>query len=516
MSSVGEGSCGVARRHVHDRSAAGSGRTRTSAPFARTVRFGFWLLLCLAGALMLTSEGVPRAPPNGPTDDRVGGARPAPLALVLRIDGPVGPAVTNYLDKAIRYAEERGAEVIVIEVNTPGGLVQSMRDIIDRIIHSPVPVATYVSPPGSRAMSAGTFILYASHIAAMAPTTTMGAATPVALGMGRHGGDPRILPRAPDEEDEQDPVPDDLTAAEAKAIEDAVAYIRSLARLRGRNAEWAERAVREAATVTNEEAVDLNVVDLQAADVTELLEAIDGWTVTVRDRSVELATSGAGIEHRPPNWVDELLGVVTNPNIALILMLLGVYGLIFELANPGAVVPGVLGGISLLVALYALNVLPISYAGLALLLLGIALMVAEAFVPSFGILGVGGLIAFALGGVMLFDIPDPAFRVSPWTVGTMTAVSGLVLIVLVRYLLRSLARPVATGDGAAVVGREGEVTEWREGKGWILLEGELWNAEGPVDLRAGDRVRVEKGGGFRLVVRPSDPAPTGSPEPAER
>ncbi len=463
---------------------------------SRALRLGLWLAFLVAGLLSFAFSAGSLAQAG---DEAAAG----PRAIVLEVDGPIGPAVTHYLEKGFQAAREERAEIIVIELDTPGGLVETTRDIIDRILRSPIPVATYVSPSGSRAASAGTYIVYASHIAAMAPGTTMGAATPVQIG-GDDGSPFGDEGENEEEAEEAEEAPGRSVGLQDKMLEDAVAYMRSLAELRGRNADWAERAVREAATVTDREAVEDNIVDVRARNIPDLLEQIDGRTVTIGEdeREVELATAGAEIERRPPDWVDELLAIITNPNIAFIFMMLGVYGLFFELANPGAMVPGVMGAISLLIALYALNVLPINHAGLGLLLLGVALMVGEAFVPSFGVLGIGGLAAFGLGSLMLFEIDDPAFQLSPWTVAGVTAMTGLILILLVGYLLRAQSRPIASGEAGLLVGRVGKVQEWAHGQGMILLDGEWWNAEGPEEVSVGELVRVDDVKGLLLTVSP--------------
>jgi len=448
-----------------------------------------------------------------------------PLAVVLEVDGAIGPATAGYLSDGLEEAAEKGADIVVIRMDTPGGLSASMREIIHAILASPVPVATYVAPQGARAASAGTYILYASHVAAMAPGTTLGAATPVQLGGGGSplpgGGEGDSEPSSGGGETGSDGkagkqdgggessaesgAPKD--AKTAKAVNDAAAYIRALAELRGRNADWAEKAVRQAATLTVDEAVAENVIDLKAADIPELLRRIDGRRVELEEREVTLNTAGARVEEAPPDWRDELLALLTNPNIAFIFMMLGVYGLIFELSNPGALVPGVLGAICLMIGLYALNVLPVNYAGLALLALGIAFMTAEAFVPSFGALGVGGLAAFALGATILFDTGTPAFELSIWTVAGVTALTGAVLVLLIGYLVRAQRRPVATGE-ETLVGRTAEVDSWAAGRGRVWLNGELWNAEGPAALGPGTRVRVVAAVGLTLTVAPAAPAPT--------
>ncbi|HHQ14954.1 MAG TPA: nodulation protein NfeD, partial [Chromatiales bacterium] len=317
----------------------------------------------------------------------------------MEIRGAIGPATSDYIVRGIEHANASGASLVVIEIDTPGGLDSAMRDIIKAILGSAVPVVSWVSPAGSRAASAGTYILYASHVAAMAPATNLGAATPVQIG----GGAPVPPGSRPDDADKNDddsgksdkPLPG--TAMERKSVNDAVAYIRGLAELHGRNADWAERAVREAVSLSAQQAVASHVVDLLAGSMDELLTKIDGRKVRLQDKEHELVTEGLEVEEYQPDWRTRLLAIITDPNVAYMLMLAGIYGLLFEGYNPGAILPGVVGAICLLLALYAFQVLPVNYAGLALILLGVALLVAEAFVPSFGALGLGGIAALVFG-----------------------------------------------------------------------------------------------------------------------
>ncbi|MFC7397503.1 nodulation protein NfeD [Chelatococcus sp. GCM10030263] len=417
-------------------------------------------------------------------------------AIVLDIEGAIGPATTEYLRHGLSEAVARSAALVILRMDTPGGLDSAMRDIIRDILASPVPVATYVSPSGGRAASAGTYILYASHIAAMAPGTNLGAATPVQLGGGRQpfGGS-----QEPEKEGSPPATPRD--ASEAKAVNDAVAYIRGLAELRSRNATWAEKAVREAASLPATEAVQQDVVDFIATDLQDLITKADGRTVRIGDQEQRLATAGLTLVAMEPDWRTQLLAAITNPNIAYILLLLGFYGLIFEFINPGAVAPGVIGAISLLVGFFALNLLPINYAGMALLLLGIALMTAEAFVPSFGVLGIGGAAAFGLGSLFLFDRDVPGFALSWPVVVAATGVSAGFLAIAMAAAVRAHRRSVVTGD-TGLVGAPGEVLEWNGPEGYVRVHGERWAARSRVPLVPRQWIRVVGRDRLTLVVEP--------------
>ena len=438
----------------------------------------------------------------------LGLAAPAAAAAtvqVLTVAGAIGPASADYLLRGLARAADDRAHLVVIEMDTPGGLDTSMRDIIQAILASPVPVATYVSPQGARAASAGTYILYASHIAAMAPATNLGAATPVELAPG--GGAPD-KPAGGDKPaaDKTDKTPPPGDAKTRKAVHDAAAYIRGLAELRGRNAEWAERAVREAVSLSASEARALKVVDLVAADLDDLLQQIDGRTVEVAGASVTLATAKTTIARVEPDWRSRLLAVIGDPGIAYILMLLGIYGLIYEFANPGMLFPGVVGGICLLLALFALQVMPISYAGLALLVLGIVLMIAEAFLPSFGALGLGGLVAFVIGSVMLIDTDVPGYGI-PWTlIVPVAAASALFSFFVAGMALKARARPVVTG-AEEMLGAAGEILADMEHEGWARVHGEQWRVRSPVPLARGRRVRVRARRDLVLEVEPADEPP---------
>ncbi|MFZ3042888.1 MAG: nodulation protein NfeD [Thiobacillus sp.] len=429
----------------------------------------------------------------------LGLAAPASAAMVrvLTVQGAISPGSADYLLRGIDKAIEEQAHLIVIELDTPGGLDTAMRDIIKAILASKVPVATYVTPQGARAASAGTYILYASHIAAMAPATNLGAATPVELVPA--GGDKPASPDQPDASKPADAPPGD--AKMRKAVQDAAAYIRGLAELRGRNAEWAERAVREAVSLSASEALELKVIDLVATDLDNLLRQVNGRVIRMNGDTVTLDTTNAVIERVQPDWRSRLLAVIGDPGIAYILMLLGIYGLIYEFSNPGMLFPGVVGGICLLLAMFALQVMPINYVGLALIILGIVLMISEAFIPSFGALGVGGLIAFVIGSVMLIDTDVPGYGI-PWALIVPLAVtSGLFSFFVVGMAVKARARPVVTG-AEQMIGATGEILEDMENEGWAHVHGEQWRVRSKVPLKRGDRVRVRARRDLTLDVEP--------------
>ena len=436
-------------------------------------------------------------------------------AVLLSVNDAIGPAITDYIERGLDKANAAGAEIVIIRLDTPGGLDLAMRSIIQAVIASPVPVAIHVAPSGARAASAGTYMMYAAHIAAMAPGTNLGAATPVQMG-GMPGMDPPEKPAppgAPEADDGADVDADDTAAEEApgetvpdnaeamrkKIVNDAAAYIRSLAELRGRNAEWAEQAVREGASLSSEEALEAGVIDIIARDIPDLLQQVDGRTVTVQNAERTLETSGLIVEAIEPDWRNKLLAVITNPNIAYILMLLGIYGLFFELANPGYVLPGVIGGISILLALYALQVLPVNYAGLGLMILGVALMVGELFVPSFGILGIGGVISFVMGSILLFDRDSGHLAVSLPLIAAVSVLSAGFFLLVIRSLYASRQRPVVAG-AEELIGATGTIAADFSGTGIIHIHGEQWNARSETPMRSGDSARVTGRDGLTLLI----------------
>jgi membrane-bound serine protease (ClpP class) len=425
---------------------------------------------------------------------------------VLTVQGAISPASADYLLRGLDKAAADKSHLVVIELDTPGGLDTSMRDIIKAILASTVPVATYVFPQGARAASAGTYILYASHIAAMAPATNLGAATPIELAPA--GGDQPDKPAAaPPQASKPADTPPAAAPGDArmrKAVHDAVAYIRGLAELRGRNADWAERAVREAASLPASEALKLKVIDLMASDLGDLLRQLDGRVVRLDGQRITLDTAHATIERVEPDWRSRLLAVIGDPSIAYILMLLGIYGLIYEFANPGMLFPGVVGGICLLLALFALQVMPISYAGLALMMLGMVMMIAEAFIPSFGALGIGGLVAFVIGSVMLIDTDLPGYGISWALIVPVAVISGLFSFFVAGMALKARARPVVTGS-EEMIGASGEILDDIEHEGWAHIHSERWRVRSSVPLRRGSRVRVRARHGLILDVEP-DPA----------
>jgi len=480
-------------------------------------------------------------------------------AYVLTVDDAIGPATRDYIVRGIEQAEEEQAELVVLRLNTPGGLDASMRDIIRKFLAAEVPVVTWVAPAGSRAASAGTYMLYASHVAAMAPSTNLGAATPVQIGGGGGGeGDgqedepaspiERVRDALQDESGEQsgeqsgeesggqtgeqatgegeasesdgpetEPAGQETPAGDAssrKAINDAVAYIKGLAERHGRNAEWAERAVRQAVSLTASEALERNVIDVVAGSLPELLNAIDGREVRMEDGMQTLATAGLETVEIEADWRTELLAIITNPTLAYILLMVGIYGLILEGYNPGALVPGVIGGICLLLALYSFQILPVNYAGLALMALGLALIAVELFVPSFGILGIGGIVAVMFGSVILFDSGVPGLEMNTGLIAGMGFGSALIFGAIIWLAARAIRKP-RVGGFDAMVGQQGEaLSDFTDGQGRVHLLGEDWRARARQPIARGDRVRVTamKEQGLVLDVEPMD---AGAADPGE-
>ncbi|MEE4190726.1 MAG: nodulation protein NfeD [Halieaceae bacterium] len=413
---------------------------------------------------------------------------PLDAIWVMDLDGAVGPATSDYLVRGLERARDAEARLVVIRMNTPGGLDGAMRDIIEAILASPVPVASYVAPQGARAASAGTYILYASHIAAMAPATNLGAATPVPLGAPSPPG-------GNDETGSEEAQPEEGGAINRKMVNDAAAYIRGLAALRGRNSEWAELAVRDAASLSAQEALAENVIDLVANNLQDLLAQSEGRTVTVNGEERVLALTGAPLFQAAPDWRTEFLSIITNPSLVLILGMIGFYGIILEFYNPGSLVPGTVGVICLLLAGYALQLLPVNYAGLALLVLGIALMVAEAVSPSFGILGAGGLAAFMFGGIILFDTEVEAFKVG-WPLLAAVGVTGAAFIIVTVSIAMRMRHQAVTTGVEQMIGCRAVALDERQ----VRASGEIWEARCGDPLNAGDRVVVRAIDGLKLVV----------------
>ena len=481
----------------------------------------FWLALLAVGlAAAVTAAVDATAPESSDT---------APTkALLMQIDGTIGPVTAEYFRNGLRKADELGADLVVLRLDTPGGLDAAMRDIVKDILAAPLPVVGYVAPSGARAASAGTYILYATHVAAMAPATNLGSATPVQIGgfpglpdegddgnaggEDEAGGDAQSTDETADGSDseavepEQEPADESTapgTAMERKIVNDAAAFIRGLAKLRGRNADWAERAVRKGENLTSDEALENGVIDLVAFDTGDLLAKIDGREVQILGDPVTLRTAEVTTEEFEPDWRTRVLSAITDPNIAYVLMLVGIYGLIYELANPGAILPGVIGAISLLTALFAFQALPVNYAGLALLALGVAFMILEAFVPSFGALGIGGAIAFVIGSVILYRDESGQIGVAIPLIATFAGLSMALFIGVLGYAAKTRWRPAVSGR-EEMLHAVGVAEEDFDGSGRIRVHSESWTATTSAPLRKGQRVRVTGIDGLRLTVKPDN------------
>jgi len=425
----------------------------------------------------------------------------APVVLIP-LSGAVGPASADFVVRSLARAADEHAQLVILRIDTPGGLDLSMRSIIQAMLASPVPVAAFIAPSGARAASAGTYIVYASHIAAMAPGTNLGAATPIQLGAG---GPERAASGA-----------SETSSTETrKQVHDAAAYIRGLAQMRGRNEQWAERAVREAVALSANEALAQKVIDLTANDVPDLLVKLDGRHVRTAQGERVLATRHASVVVMEPDWRSRFLATITDPSVALILMMIGMYGLFFEFANPGFVLPGVAGAICLLVGLFALQMLPVSYVGLGLLVLGIGCLVAEAFLPTFGALGIGGIVAFAIGALMLIDTDVPGFGIPLAVVVALASITALFVLGVSGLALSARKRPVVSG-GEAMLGSIGVMLEpapANDRSGWAQVHGERWRvqpASGALPALGG-RVRVTARHGLTLTVEPLEDRPRNAP-----
>ncbi|WP_036301483.1 NfeD family protein [Methylomarinum vadi] len=450
--------------------------------FTRYIRFGLLMLLIVTATVHGETES------NQTTTQAV--------IIQLDIHDVIGPATADYFERNLQKAIDGKAMAVLLQMDTPGGLDVSMRQIIKQIISSPIPVISYVAPGGARAASAGTYILYASHIAAMAPATNLGAATPVQIGgFGSLGDDKE---NGNNKEGNKKPLDDPMSH---KMVNDAAAYIRGLAKMRGRNEQWAEQAVREAASLSAEEALKLNVIDILANDVDDLLRQLQGRKVKVNNREITFDTSRVVIKKIQPDWRSEFLAVITNPSIAYILLMVGIYGLVFEFSNPGSIVPGTIGGICLLLALYALQLLPINYAGMALILLGIGLMIAEAFVPSIGILGLGGVVAFVIGSIILMDTEVPGFGIDLGLIAGFALSSAAFFIIAIGLLIKSRHRPIVSGK-EEMLGCVGEALSDFSGTGMIRIHSENWRARCSRPLHKNEKVKVTAIEGLMLRVEP--------------
>lgn len=442
---------------------------------------GLLCLLLIAPVLLTATQPEAQSPQHQPV-------------LHLKIHDAIGPATSDFFTRALSHAEEIEAQLVVLELDTPGGLDSAMREMIRAILASPIPVAIYVAPSGARAASAGTYLLYASHIAAMAPATHLGAATPVQI-----GGPQR--PSSPEKTDQDKKADDAYTAGERKAINDAASYIRGLAELRDRNAEWAEAAVRDAVTLTASAALEQKVIDVIAADLPDLLRQVEGRRITTKYGAVDLHPAAASVQEFEADWRTKLLSVLTNPNVAYLLMLAGIYGLLLEGYNPGAIVPGVVGAVCILLALYAFQILSVNYAGLALMGLGVALIIGEALSPSFGALGAGGVAAFVLGSIILFDDNVPGFQIARSLIGGIALAAAILMLLIAVIFMRTRRTHVATGAEQMLHETATALNDFTT-SGFVDIHGETWRATTRAPVTKGQRLRVLRVDGLTLDVTP--------------
>ena len=419
-------------------------------------------------------------------------------AFVVELNGAIGPAMSRFVEQSLADANAQHGALVILQMDTPGGLDTSMRDIIKAILASPVPVVAYVAPGGARAASAGTYILYASHIAAMAPATNLGAATPISI-----GGEPNPAPVNPasDKKPEGPQQIPEGSPGERKAVNDAVAYIRSLGQLRGRNADWAEAAVRGAASLSADEALKQGVIEIVASGIPDLLRQLQGRAVKAGGKDIVLDTQGLTVRTVAPDAHTRVLLFLTHPTIAYGLLLIGIFGLLLEGYNPGVVLPGVVGALSLLLGLYGLALLAVNFAGLALMALGVGLIIMEFFMPAFGSLGVGGLAAFVIGSIILFGNRPAELRIAVPVITGIAAAGALIILAIAWLAARAQRRPASTGV-EAMIGSLVEATADCQDLCVVRYGGELWNARTASPLHAGQQARIVKVTDLILWVEP--------------
>lgn len=436
------------------------------------VGFTVQLVALLLGLLLLLPAARPAQAQQG-----------APFVDLLVVDGEINPPVVSYIARGIRRAAEEGATCLIVQLDTPGGLLDSTEEIVRAILNAGVPVVVYVAPRGARAASAGVYITYASHVAAMAPNTHLGAATPVGVGPE---GQPAELPEE----------------LQRKLEEDALANLRASAQERGRNWEWAERAVREAASATANEALDLNVIEVVADDVDDLLDQLDGRTVTLASgHAVTLQTAQATVRDHPMTILDQLLRTISSPTIAYLLLSIGSLGLWVEFSKPGVQLAGVLGGVCIILGLYGLGTLPVNWAGVVLILIAFILFAFDIFAPTHLVLTTGGVVAFIAGSLLLFQSPDPYLQIPWWVIGSVSGTIGVIVLLILGAVVRGHRRPVVSGP-ESIIGKVGEVRRPLDPEGLIFVDGALWKAraeQGPIG--PGDKVVVIAREGLRLYVR---------------